>query len=137
MLLGKARRLGPTWVPYRGPTLTNAAQLPLLHQETSLYHPGHPSDSTVLSPCLLLHFPRRLHSWVAIRGVSGLQRKVVCISTSPLYAFCKSLERQQAEIWLLQLSWVTFGSLCYFCKVLGYKCDVLNGFQMWSSRADG
>lgn len=91
----------------------------------------------MLSLYLLLHFPRCLRNWVAVRGVSGLQRRVVSISTSPLYGFQKSLERQQAEIWLVQLSWVKFGSLYYFFKVLGYKCNVLNGFQMRSSHADG
>lgn len=137
MLLGKAEGLGPARVPCRGSTLPNTTELPLLHQETRLYHTGRPSDSTVLSLYLLLHFPHFLRNWVAIRGVSGLRRRVVSISTSPLYGFQKSLERQQAEIWLVQLSWVKFGSLYYFFKVLGFKCNVLNGFQMRSSHADG
>lgn len=124
-------------MPCGGSTLPKDGWLLLPHQETGLYHTGCPFDSTMLSPYLLLHFPGHLHSWLASRGVSGLQRRVIRISTSPLDIFHTSREGQRAEIRPLQLSWVTFGSLYYFFKVLGCKCYGFNAFQMRSAHADG
>lgn len=132
MLLDKAKCLSPAHVPCRGSTLPNPVQLLLLHQELIFYHPGHHSDLTVPSLYPLLHFPCHLHSCMAIRSVSGLQRRVVSISASPCVYFI-TLEMKWAEIWLLQLSWVKFALLYYFFKVLGFKCSV----QMWRSRGDG